>query len=236
MFRFRPTRRSYRARPSFRRRFTTRRKAAGTRRVYMSRAISREQRFAAVSVAPTAPGVAGTQTNLCDLLQGDQDGTRSGNKILVKELQCSLEAYSTTASSNNSASVCRVFLVLWRQPNGLAAIPSNDSFLLNAGVQANNYRALLNPNGKSYYKVLREWRVSPHPIANTRQAISGSAYDSDKRYLKKFVVRFKKGLTVWYNANTGNPSDVTKNQLCLIAYSPDNNITYQALTRMTYQP
>lgn len=234
-------RRTYRAKKAYGRK-TYRRKAYRgysrfSSRTRIAKAVGKEARYASFNPVSVIPNIAGSSIRFCDMLQGDNNGQRTGNKILVKSLHIAVEAFCLPTANTNNTTQFRAMIILWRQPNGLSVIPSNESLLLNGATAANNYKAFLNPDGFAYYKVLRDWNVSLNPIANTR-ATSGTAgaYDSGQRAFRRFRINFKKGLTVWYNANTGNPSDVIKNQLILLCYGADGNANFNASARMLYYP
>lgn len=208
------------------------------RKTYTKRAIVAERRFDSGIQGGTQASSTGTIYNLISLARGDDDGDREGNKILLRSLHVTVHAFNNNGAGlgNNDSSSIRFLLVRIKQNNG-ATSHTTANLLLNAGNNSNNYIAPLNPKyvGK-YYKVLRDWNVSLTPIANTRQAVGLTAFDSNKRYVKKIRVTWKKGCEIQFDGNAGTAADVLTNNLAIFAYASDANINFDFAYRIVYTP
>lgn len=233
-------RKKYRTKAAVYRRRRRYRAARGFRKkTYTKRAIVAERRFDSGIQGGTQGSAAGTIYNLITLPRGDDDGDREGNKILLKSLQVTVHAYNNTDSNSNTqnaASSIRFMLVRIKQNNG-ATSHTTANLLLNAGNNSNNYIAQHNPKyvGK-YYRILRDWNVSLVPTSNTRQAVATSTFDSNKRYVKKIRVTWKKGCEIQFDGNAGTAADVITNNLAIFAYASDSMINFDFAYRIVYTP
>lgn len=162
---------------------------------------------------------------LFQIVQGDADANREGAHINLKRIEWRVYTFPGPTSgilgTTSTSMGYRVMVVHDRSPNG-ASIAGPGLFLENFSSNAYNYRACYNSdNVPSRFRILRDIRVEPELLTNTRQAIGNTTFQGNL-HLTHIRINFKKGLKVTYLANTGAYTDMGRNDVFLVIF-PDND-------------
>lgn len=202
----------------------------------LQRAISAEVRYSNAIQGNTASSTAGTAGVINALILGDNNLTRSGQKILIRRIEVVIRINAHPDTADPDAGIGRFMLIQAKQNNGATTFTPGD-FLLNGGSSGNNYLALHKPETvPSKYKVLRDTQVTIAPSSNTRGNVGLTRYDNPYKVIK-WVLRFPKGLTTYYNGgNAGTSADIDRN--CIFWYSAWNatSAEYDIQWRYFYTP
>lgn len=102
------------------------------------------------SVAAAIPGTGG-QINLVP--QGTADNQRIGRKIVIKSIQLKGVALASPGALANYGTVLYIYLLLDKQCNGAAALPTEIFTVNDASI------ALRNPDNSQRFTVLKKWVV-----------------------------------------------------------------------------
>lgn len=193
----------------------------------------------------TSGALAGIVQLINGTVQGDADQQRSGNRILIKKIECRMFAAPATVAvtGSNTASLVRFMIVRKVDANQTGIV--NGELLNNGGTDANNFMATINQNYRKRYKVLfdKVMTITPKPNTTGLPLAAGVNPPTNLSLLDQHVIKFKKnfkkGIMVEYSpaaTNDATITAITRNALFAVAYSADNggyiNVNHQ--TNMGY--
>jgi len=167
-----------------------------------------------------------------EIKQGSDSKTRSGSNIKIKKIDCIFEFYKEFDHANTvyrgfrPETSLRLFVVNKRIPAGGVADPTQ---YLTKGTSQTYQSATANEYWMRNYKILYDKKcmfknsdyLNYLPTADV-------LYYSIVKTIKK-TIKFKKGLTIQYDANTGAIADVVKNYIAFQCVWSGLNDTTSAL-------
>lgn len=198
----------------------------------LSKAVKGEQRFLS-SAQPLGTQIVtgGTFLLLNGMQQGDGDGSREGNKIVINRIECRGLIYLSPAAATTSsaATTLRLMLVFDKavpQTAGAGAAWTPAEMLDNAATNQNNAISCMRFSNRDRFRILYDRTKNIKPSANTRAAVGVGQYEQGD-WAFRIVKRFKRGVTVNYNTgNAGTIADLAKNSLYLVAFADNSTETY----------
>lgn len=170
---------------------------------------------------------AGEALSFVEMKQGDTDGSRDSQNILVYNIRVRSRLIFTGAGGESTQTRC--LIVLKKQANGSGI--GNTELFNNLSLDTNNYRATPNHRGKTIYKILKDKTFNINPIADTT-ASPASGVSTHPQHMLDWSISFKKPIKVSYNGDAGTGADILTNNLFFVVYAQDNADYCQHSTTM----
>lgn len=143
-----------------------------------------------------------TVYGLCQrVVQGDTNSSRDGHQIFLRDIQFVLDTYPAQLPANSG--MCALAIVLDTQASNGAAIGWGDVF------ESASPTAFPRFDQRGRFKILKLIRFPQDYVSITRTSdVPSNRYYNFKINVNQFIQ---------YNANTGNVTDLVKNQISLIS-------------------